>query len=51
MAFIVFTLSIAIAVLGAVGIFAPTALLAVSRPFLTRVTTPQPRSVSLSERR
>ena len=35
MAYIVLTFSIAIAVLGAVGIFVPTVLLAVSRPFLT----------------
>jgi hypothetical protein len=35
MAYIVLTLSIAIAVLGTVGIFVPTALLAISRPFLT----------------
>ncbi len=35
MAFIVLAFSIAIAVLGAVGIFVPTSILAVGRPFLT----------------
>jgi hypothetical protein len=51
MRFIVLTFSIAIAVLGAIGIFVPTVLLAVSRPFLSPPFSMSPPAFASSSAR